>query len=57
MLPTPIYKKTAQRAINFVVDWDEKIWNTFFDIILVWEPILRQISALKDDENDTNLSQ
>jgi len=38
-----IYKKIAHRAINFVVDWDEKTWNTFIKIVLDWEPILREI--------------
>ena len=44
------------RAINLLVDWDEKTWNTFFDIILDWEPVLRQISALENEENDSTLS-
>lgn len=51
-------KKTSARLIFLLVDYDEKFWNTFFDIILGWEPVLRQTAELDNGKNDDlNLSQ
>jgi len=52
-LPSVVPNVNKERRM---VDWDEKTWNTFFDIILGWEPVLRQIGALENEENDTTLS-
>jgi len=45
-----IYKKTALKAEFFVVDPDPQKLELFFDIILGWEPILRQIRETEDKE-------
>ena len=51
---TGIYKKTALRADNFVVDRKLGMWNTFFDIALDWEPKLRNIYNYIDDSTINN---
>jgi len=35
-----------------LVDPDQKSWNSFFEIILGWEPVLRQISEIKNVEEE-----
>jgi hypothetical protein len=38
-----INKKTAVKAVNYVVDPGDIFWNPFFEIIFKWTPILKQI--------------
>jgi len=35
----------------FLVDWDEKTWNTFIEIVLEWGPILREIYSQENIDN------
>ncbi len=41
--PRGYNKKTSLGLIFLLVDYDEKTWNTFIDIVLKWEPTLREI--------------
>ena len=43
ILPTPVYKKTALKADNFVVEPHGIFWNTFIDFVLEWHLFLKQV--------------
>lgn len=47
-----IYKNTATGAVNLLVDPDDFFWNPFFEVILDWAPILKQIYETDDNKLD-----
>jgi len=46
-----IIKRLVLRLIFLLVDPGHKNMELFFDIILSWEPVLRQIGEIKDEED------
>jgi hypothetical protein len=47
-------RKKHQRNLMHFSWWTcaEKTWNTFFETILDWEPVLREIFEEREGEND-----
>jgi hypothetical protein len=43
-------KEPENVSDSLLVDQNEIFWNTFFDIILEWAPILKQIYEIEDNK-------